>query len=245
MERDGRGGVITLYWPHVSVGTVQLTGPAVRHARVRRVVAADTIRLLDGAGGVATGVIASLSRDELTVEIERVDRLPPPRGLEVVVPVADRERMLMAAEKCVELQVSAWRPAYFARSRSVSPRGEGSRFREKVVARMQTALEQSGNPWLPAIHEEVEFISLLDALSPGDGKVLLHREGEVLVTNRWQRTNVLAVGPEGGLEPDELSAARDRGWTVASLAASTLRFETAIIAGGAVVRAAQLSTRSE
>ena len=37
----------------------------------------------------------------------------------------------------------------------------------------------------------------------------------------------------------ELAAARDLGWIPASLGATTLRFETAIIAGAAIIRAAQ------
>lgn len=245
MERYRHAEVITLYWPHVLQDNVRLTGPAVRHARVRRVTRGDAIRLLDGNGAVATGRITSLTADELSVDVEGVHRMPRPRALEVIVPVADRDRMLIAAEKCVELQVTAWRPAYFERSRSVSSRGEGERFRGKVLARMQSAMEQSGNPWLPAIHGEVEFIELLDQLPAADGCVLLHGEGEVLDARRWTGTHVVAVGPEGGLEPVELSAARSRGWAVAKLGASTLRFETAIIAAAAVIRAARLWTGSE
>jgi 16S rRNA (uracil1498-N3)-methyltransferase len=47
----------------------------------------------------------------------------------------------------------------------------------------------------------------------------------------------LAVGPEGGFEPDELDLMRGAGFAPASLGASVLRFETAAVAGVAAARA--------
>jgi 16S rRNA (uracil1498-N3)-methyltransferase len=55
-----------------------------------------------------------------------------------------------------------------------------------------------------------------------------------------QAEPLLLVGPEGGIEPPELSALIGAGWRTASLASTMLRFETAGVAGIAVVRAAQL-----
>jgi 16S rRNA (uracil1498-N3)-methyltransferase len=46
----------------------------------------------------------------------------------------------------------------------------------------------------------------------------------------------LALGPEGGLEPDERAAFADAGWRTASLGENVLRFETAGIAGVTLVR---------
>jgi 16S rRNA (uracil1498-N3)-methyltransferase len=194
---------------------------------------------VDGAGSVATAEITSVQKRAASVHVHEVRRVPRPIALEMVVPVADRDRMLIAAEKCVELQVTAWRPAYFARSHSVAPRGEGDRFREKTVARMKSALEQSGGAWLPEIHSEVDVEQALhDAV--GESRMILDVTGEPVLSHRVHQTVALAVGPEGGLESKELELARSAGWAAASLGAATLRFETAIIAGAAVIRAAQL-----
>ena len=130
---------------------VELDESAAAHARARRVGPGEPARLLDGKGGVAQGIISTLGKRSLTVQVQEVARTPRPLQLEVIVPVADRDRMLVAAEKCAELQVTAWRPALFSRSRSVTPRGEGPKFREKVEARMRSALEQSGGAWMPDV----------------------------------------------------------------------------------------------
>ena len=91
-----------------------------QHARARRVNRGDAARVTDGKGHVGWGQILSVGKNDLGIAIASIENVPRPLPLDVIVPVADRDRMLAAAEKCVELQVSAWHPAYFARSRSVS-----------------------------------------------------------------------------------------------------------------------------
>jgi 16S rRNA (uracil1498-N3)-methyltransferase len=220
-----------------------LTGDAAHHARVRRVGRDDQIQLVDGEGHIGIGRVTAISKNAVTVAIDRIDAVPRPVPLEVMIPVADRDRMLFAAEKCVELQVTAWRPVHFARSRSVSPRGEGPRFREKAQARMRSALEQSGGAWMPVLEEEVEAIDALRANTDRQ-RLLLDIGGESLAGLAASVPTILAVGPEGGLEPRELAVAAESGWTLSSVATTTLRFETAIIAAAAVIRATQLTHRS-
>jgi 16S rRNA (uracil1498-N3)-methyltransferase len=48
---------------------------------------------------------------------------------------------------------------------------------------------------------------------------------------------VLALGPEGGFEPEERDAFEEAGWRGASLGTNVLRFETAAIAALALTRA--------
>jgi len=236
--------MITLFRESVATGALQLDGQQAQHAHVRRIVEGDAIRLVDGAGRVALGVASSVRKGSLTVDIESVEEVPRPSALELLVPVADRDHMLLAAEKCVELQVTAWRPAFFARSRSVSPRGEGEKFREKVLARMRAALEQSGGAWLPTLLGESDLADALAGVPTQGTRVMLDARGTALPMGEWKRVAALAVGPEGGIEEAEVSLAREHGWTIASVGASTLRFETAIIAGAALVRAAQHSAGS-
>jgi 16S rRNA (uracil1498-N3)-methyltransferase len=235
--------MITLFWTEpFAEGEMRLRGTPAEHARARRVQRGHSARLVDGRGRVAFGEIASVARDEVTVTVDRVVDVPRPSVLEVIVPVADRDRMLLAAEKSVELQVTAWRPTYFARSRSVSPRGEGEKFHQKLRARMQGALEQSGSAWLPDLHEEMEILDVLKSSVPPDcSRFLLDASGAPLPSLIRDGPVALAVGPEGGTEPHEIEAAQNAGWIVASLATTVLRFETAVIGGAAVVRAAQLA----
>jgi 16S rRNA (uracil1498-N3)-methyltransferase len=145
VERHDRSPVAGFYWNGAAGAgdIVRLPEEVARHAHVRRLRAGARVRLADGRGTLAFGEATSVSAKEFVVSIADRRVVPAPIPLHVVVPVADRDRMLLAAEKCVELQATVWRPTYFARSRSVSPRGEGEKFREKVHARMVAALAVS------------------------------------------------------------------------------------------------------
>jgi 16S rRNA (uracil1498-N3)-methyltransferase len=245
VERDNRSSVVNLFWGEpLTQGEVRLDGAPAQHVRVRRASPGDPVRLLDGRGRVASGEVLSISKSEVTVSVERIVDVPRPIVLEVIVPIADRDRMLLAAEKCVELQVTSWRPAYFARSRSVTPRGEGTTFHEKVKARMQSALEQSGGAWLPDVHPDAEAVEAMESVSSAWKRVLLESAGRPLSELVSNGPIAMAVGPEGGFERHELTAAEARGWVAASLGPTTLRFETAVIGGAAVIRSTQLSFRS-
>ena len=103
---------------------------------------------------------------------------------------------------------------------------------------MISALEQSGGAWLPEIHGDVaaDAVTLtehtLGLMLDGDGARILSFE-----TLASRGGTAILFGPEGGLEPDEISMLEQRGWRRASLGATTLRFETAGIAASAIVRA--------
>ena len=211
----------------------------VAHARARRVGEGDEARLLDGRGTAALGVISTVDKRRVTVRIRSVKRVDPPTALQVLVPVADRDRMLMAAEKCAELQVTDWQPVWFARSRSVSPRGEGTKFREKVQARMQSALEQSGGAWLPRVSDELELGPALQATS-APVRLILDSRGTSMEPHISNDPIALMIGPEGGIEEHERALAMQHGWRPVSLSVTTLRFETAVIAAVATVRALQI-----
>lgn len=240
MERRDSAGVVRFFTERIVAGDLQLDGDVAQHARARRLEAGQLVQLVDGRGGLARGNIRSVGRNEVVVHVDELRDVPRPLELDVLVPVADRDRMLLAAEKCVELQVTGWRPVYFARSRSVNPRGEGERFTEKLRARMASALEQSGNAWMPAIHEPMSLEEALGAFPDNRQRLVLHQSGVPLLPLARVAPTALAVGPEGGIEDLELRSFERSGWVSSTLGSTILRFETALIAATAVVRAAQL-----
>lgn len=232
--------VATFYAPGNWPDRVVLDEAASHHATVKRLAVGDSVRLSSGDGRRAHGTIAVLTKHRLEVEcyhtsLEMVPALP---HVALWAPVGDRERMLLLAEKAVELGVSSWRTMQYRRSRSVAPRGEGSAFREKLHARMVAALEQSGGAWLPTIEPES---SSLDTISKGihGHAILLDSFGAPIVDVLAEAHEpvIIACGPEGGLEPAELDAFVDAGWRTASLGPNVLRFETAGIAGLTLARA--------
>lgn len=223
------------------VGTqLLLTESEARHIAVLRIGVGGRVSLRDGVGNVATGTLVRLVKQQATVEVDEVRSVIPECPIHLLVPVADRDRMLWLAEKAAELNVASWRPVLWHRSKSVSPRGDGPTFRQKVRARMISGLLQSHSAWLPELYPEAPPERAVAALPDGT-RIVLDAAGAPPLTVPPSAPVVLAVGPEGGFEPRELDLLTATGFAPVSLGRSVLRFETAAIAGVAVARA-MLST---
>lgn len=240
MERDAGAPVATFFTPTpvASGETTTLGEHAAHHARVKRLDVGDVVRLTDGAGHAGRGAIIDVRRGALDVAVARVDQVARPSPIHVRVPIGDRDRMLWLAEKATELGVTSWQSVRFRRSASVSPRGEGPVFAEKLRARMTSALEQSGGAWLPAILPEVGVVDL--SFGAQQLGIVLDIGGESLpaiLRLAKGAEPVILFGPEGGIERDEIERLIANAWRRARLALTTLRFETAGIAAVAVCRA--------
>jgi 16S rRNA (uracil1498-N3)-methyltransferase len=220
-------------------GTTITLGDAIgRHLRARRVGIGARVALLDGEGHRALGTLIR-QQPHAAVEVESVSVSAPLPALHLLVPIADRDRMLLLAEKCGELGATSWRPVLYRRSRSVKPRGEGITFVARVRARMVGALEQSGGEWLPAVFPDATLPRALDALPNEGTRLVLDRGGVSLLSAAASAPRApvtLAVGPEGGLEEDERAQLIAAGFHPVRLGGQILRFETAAIAGLALVR---------
>ena len=207
-----------------------------QHIAVLRLGLGERVGIRDGAGHTASGTLVRLGRRNALVEVDEVVDVTAPAPVHLLLPVADRDRMLWLAEKAAELNVASWRPVLWQRSRSVTPRGDGPTFRNKVRSRMISALLQSRSAWLPEIFPEATPDRAI-AASPAGSRVVLEGAGSPLSTMPISAPAVIAVGPEGGFEPEELAQLEAASFGAASVGRSVLRFETAAIAGVAVARA--------
>lgn len=248
MERPGapRGGGVSLPTfvtdePFAAPSTVTLGEDAAHHMRVRRLEPGVRVRLLDGHGMTGEGTLTSLAKRHAMVGVDRALSVDPPPPVHLLLPVADKERMLWLAEKATELAVASWRPVVFRRSKHVTPRGEGTTFHQKARARMVAALEQSGGAWLPAMYPEATVEHAIAARPDGPALMLDAGAPPLLAVLRSANDPdvgvTVIVGPEGGFEPAERAALEAGGFRPASLGASILRFETAAVAAVAAVRA--------
>ena len=211
---------------------------AVRHMRVLRLGAGAIVGLRDGRGSIGEGQIVRLTKSQAHVEITSAEFVEPPPPLHLLVPVADRDRMLWLAEKAGELACTSWRPVLWRRSRSVSPRGEGMSFQAKIRARMELALAQSEGAWLPQLFPEANLERALLAAPSGD-RVVLDPAGMPMTATTRTATPasiVIALGPEGGIEEDEFEAVTRAGFTPVSVGPTILRFETAGIVAMGIAR---------
>ena len=240
MERPDRAAVATFHAPGDWGAVVELAEAAAHHVQVKRLVEGDVVRITSGNGRRAIGTLSSLTKRRAAVHVDAgtLEAVAPLPSITMLAPIGDRDRMLLLAEKAVELGITAWQPVLYQRSRSVSPRGEGAPFHAKVRLRMISALEQSGGAWLPALCPDRSPSDALVQVGANCG-VVLEQSGASLarVCASLGAPCAVAIGPEGGFAPGELDEFIAAGWRVASLGDNVLRFETAGIAALAVLRA--------
>ena len=258
----GAGGAVSLPTfvseaPFALGETVTLGEEAAHHLRVRRLDTGMRVGLLDGSGSRGAGVLTSLAKRHATVHVDAVEAIAPLPPVHLLLPVADKDRMLWLAEKATELELTTWRPVLFRRSKHVTPRGEGPTFHQRVRGRIAAALEQSGGAWAPTMYPEAALGAALAAapegvrlLLDGEGAPVRERLAAALASARPVASGraavdgsvapvvTIALGPEGGIEPSERSELVAAGFIPVSLGRSILRFETAGLAALAVVRVA-------
>ncbi|MFN5158394.1 MAG: 16S rRNA (uracil(1498)-N(3))-methyltransferase [Betaproteobacteria bacterium] len=206
----------------------ELTLPeaADRHARVRRVQPGDALLLLDGQGAEWPATVRTVGRSAITValgEPRAVDReLARPVTLAVVVPA--NERMDWLVEKATELGAASLQPLQAERTMPCQ------------WAWRRAASEQCGRTRLMAVaplRELGEWLTALPPAPPDEARWVLDFAPDAQApgagVGRPASITTLS-GPEGGLAPAELAAARAAGFRPLSLGPRVLRAETAPLA---------------
>ena len=208
-----------------------------RHARVRRVQPGDTLRLLDGRGAEWPATVLAVGRAEIRVRVgepQPLDReLPRPVTLAVVVPA--NERMDWLVEKATELGAARLQPLQAERSvlRLAGERAARRHAHWQGIARAAT--EQCGRTVLMAVEPLRELGDWLAALPPApaeQARWVLDFADDAQPPGAHARPAAITTlsGPEGGLTPAELQAARAAGFRPLTLGPRVLRAETAPLA---------------
>lgn len=201
------------------------------HLRVRRALAGERVRLLDGAGGIGEGKLVG-GGASWRVEVGTVRRVAPPPPLVLAVGAGDRERFAIVVEKAAEVAATGVRPLETERSRNVAGRVRSAHV-ERLRQRGLEALKQCGGAWAPELSEPVALEAFLASaagvrwLADGDG-------GDAPALGPDEAVTV-AIGPEGGFTPAERSAILAAGFVPVRLGARVLRFETAAVAAATAV----------
>jgi 16S rRNA (uracil1498-N3)-methyltransferase len=239
VERNDRAPAVTFYCSDSLAPGVPVTlgDDAAQHARVIRIGSGESVELRDGMGNAARGILARIAKRSLTVDVTEVWEIPALPSIHMLVPVADRDRMLTLAEKITELGATSWRPIMWRRSRSVGPAGDGPAFQSRLKGRMISALTQSGGGWLPEIFPTAPLPRAI-AAAPEGSRILLdaHADSPILSLDLSGPVSI-ALGPEGGLDERERDEMIEGGFSPVALTGGTLRFETAGIAALAIARA--------
>ncbi len=213
-------------------GEYILSGAEAHHlATVRRFVQGDRVTLFNGDGNEYTAEIAATEKKSVALNVLSViacDReLPFPLVVASALPKGDRADFLI--EKLTELGVSRFIPLVTSRSVVVPKESTVARCARAVIE----ASKQCGRNRLMAIDRACKWDELISRIDLPASRYLLHPGAfEHHLPSRVGVT--LAIGPEGGFDPEEVHAALALGWKAMSLGSRFLRVETAAVAATAI-----------
>jgi 16S rRNA (uracil1498-N3)-methyltransferase len=223
---------------------VDLTALHHQLAHVLRAAPGDRILLLDGRGQAYLTEVRQIDRRCAAGVVVAVQAAPPEPALRLTVYqcVIKADRLEWVWQKGTELGVTRFVPVISRRTGVRPPALAGKTRRWESILR--EAAEQSRRGILPVLDAPLAFETAVQA-AQGVRLLLweaaLGRPGlpAVLGAAALHGAEVsLLIGPEGGLEADEVAVAEAAGWQVVSLGSRILRAETAALASVALVMAA-------
>ncbi len=210
----------------ITKNTVSITDPELIHqiSRVLKLRMGEKIFIGDGKGNEILGVIETILKTEVRLEIESksVNSNEPKRFVTLYLSILKKDNFELALQKAVECGISKIVPVLTTRTIK-----QGLN-----VKRLQTILreaaEQSGRGIIPELAPAISFSEALSICNPKE-TILFDLSGSPISANCLLLTTNLFIGPEGGFEPKEIDEARNLGVTIANLGELTLRAETAAI----------------
>jgi len=217
-----------------SGSVVELARDTASHlAKVLRARSGDEIILFNGDGREYAGVIESVRGSRVSAAIGAVrsmDRESPfPITLVQCVPRGDR--MDLIVQKATELGVARIVPVLSRRSvvrlDPAQAQSKAAHWRSIAV----NACEQCGRNRLPQIEPPRPLLEHLGAPAAAGPRLLLEPGAAATASGFAVGSAVeIAIGPEGGFDPDELEALRVSAFAPVRLGPRVLRTETAAIA---------------
>jgi 16S rRNA (uracil1498-N3)-methyltransferase len=220
---------------------VELPEPVARHAvRVLRLPPGAPVVLFDGRGGEYPAHIERIERDRVYAELaawQEIER-ESPLAVTLVQALQAGDKMDFTIQKAVELGVRDIVPV---ESRRSVLRLAGERAAKRVAhwqGVVASACEQCGRNQVPLV-APLEKLENWLAKPAGEAlRLMLAPDAEQTLAEIPPAREVqLLIGAEGGLDPQEVLAAKQAGFQAVRLGPRVLRTETAGLAALAAMQA--------
>jgi 16S rRNA (uracil1498-N3)-methyltransferase len=221
---------------------IELPEPVARHAvRVLRLPPGAPMILFDGRGGQYPAHIERIERDRVMAELAAWQDVEceSPLAVTLVQALQAGEKMDFTIQKAVELGVRDIVPV---ESRRSVLRLAGERAGKRVAhwqGVVASACEQCGRNQVPLV-APLEKLENWLAKPAGEGvlRLMLDPQAELTFDALPPSRQVqLLIGAEGGLDPQEVIAARQAGFVGVRMGPRILRTETAGLAALAILQA--------
>ena len=192
------------YVSYIENEEIELSGLDSKHAiRVLRLKKGDDITIMDGKGILAEGVITDDYVKKTKVTVNKADFYDPPLKLILAFsPTKSNDRNEWIVEKGTELGMTDCYPIFTHHSE----RRKWNTDRMHKIA--VSAMKQSGNPWLPQLHEAQSFDNFLKTI-PFEGVKMMAHCGEAEKMRISDLANplknqLILIGPEGDFSIEEI-----------------------------------------
>lgn len=221
---------------------VELPEPVARHAvRVLRLAPGAPMVLFDGRGGEYPAHIERIERDRVTAELgawREIER-ESPLSVTLVQALQTGEKMDFTIQKAVELGVRDIVPV---ESRRSVLRLSGDRAGKRVAhwqGVVAAACEQCGRNQVPLVAPLEKLENWLARPAHGALRLMLAPDAEQALVELAPPAGAiqLLIGAEGGLDPQEVIAAKQAGFQAVRMGPRILRTETAGLAALAAMQA--------
>ncbi len=197
--------------------------------------------MFDGQGlrFEATLSVADARQARVVVGPERAPLPESPLRITLAQCVSGAQKMDWTIEKAVELGVAAIQPLLSARSIVRLDAARARRRDEHWQRLIVAACMQCGRDRLPTLEPAIGLNDWLARRDPRHSAITLSPDARTTLSRLEPPGDSvdLLVGPESGLDADELRAAAGAGFTAVSMGPRVLRTETAGLAAIAVLQA--------
>lgn len=229
--------------PRLLVGPLEVDGELYGYLfRVRRLAVGAALVVFDGEGREAPARVRDVGPERATLEVGEPRAVAPPRPrITVLQALIKGERMAWCLEKLVEVGVDEIVPCATARAVVRLDDDRRASRHQRHLAIVREAARQCQRADLPRVHEATALADALRAVT-ADRRLIAHPRAAapLLAAIAGDPAEVaIVVGPEGGLDDDELALARAAGFRPISLGRTVLRAETAGPVAVAAIRMAR------
>lgn len=206
--------------------------------KVLRMQAGRELIVFDGNGGEYPATIESISKKSVIINTGAHNPIDnqSPLHTHLAIGISRGERWDFVLQKATELGVSEVTPLFTERC---EVKLSGDRL-EKKFSHWQSILisaaEQCQRNILPKLNTPLNYSEFISGEPTGLGLVLHHRSDCKITDHTTPKSCTLLIGPEGGLNDDEIDQALNAGYYALTLGPRVLRTETAPLAALSVVQ---------
>jgi 16S rRNA (uracil1498-N3)-methyltransferase len=218
------------YAPDIIEPYYQLTREESKHLiRVLRYKVGDEVHFTDGKGYFYTCRIIDASPKHCKVEVVNKQEGSDYRKFKLwigVAPTKNISRFEWFLEKATEIGIDTIIPfvSFHSERKEIKP----DRLNRVITA----AVKQSLKSFHPKLEKLMSFKEMIDLPFDGDKFIAFIDDGVTLELSKAYRSGENAfvlIGPEGDFSPEEVKAAKEKGFVPVKLGPSRLRTETAAV----------------